>query len=385
MAVSARSRKLLWGRSGSRCAMCRRELILAGSAVADESIVGDECHIVSAAAGGPRYNPALSQEKLDNYSNLVLLCKVHHKLVDDQESEYGASRLTELKAEHENWVCVQLEASGSRNRPREIRRISERTPAFLRRIRSGRELFAIVTDACAYAPYYDDLQNETEEELVAGFLQDAQDWGELELELVSERMRAARSLDEHLRDLERAGFWVFGGRETQILGGRSGQETDWPVAHVRVVRSSNPEIRRVSGSVRQDEEEAPSSLPQIEVSFQNLPEESGEGISVLHITDAVLLCIRNTGESNAYDVQVLLQGGPETGGIRGVDLAPGAEVVYPLKRVLGSRLGQMRRQIGLNSDLESLELIFAVSYRSGKGQHHASSRFVLDGSTKAWR
>ena len=349
----------------------------------DESIIGDECHIVSGACGGPRYDPSFARENVDDYSNLILLCKNHHKLIDDQESQYNASRLTELKAKHEKWVFGRLEASGLRNRSPGIRRVPERTPEFLRRVRSGRELFAIVTDACAYAPHYDDLQNETEEELVAGFLQDAQDWGELELELVRDRMGAARSLEEHLRDLERAGFWVFGARETQILVGRSGQETDWPVAHVRVVRSSNPEIRRVSDSARRDEEEVQYGFPQIEVSFRNLPDESGEGISVLHITDGVLLCVKNTGESDAYDVDVVLQGGSETGGIMGVDLAPDAEVVYPLKRVLGSRLGQMRRKVGLNSGPELLELVFAVSYRSDKSQHRATSRFVLDGSRKA--
>ena len=117
-------------------------------------------------------------------------------------------------------------------------------PAFLSRIRSGREVLGIVTSACAYATYYDDLRTEAEEDLVAGFLQDAQDWGELDLELVRDRMRAARSLDDHLRVLEDAGFWVFGDRELQTADGRTGPY-DWPVAHIRVLRASNPEIVRL--------------------------------------------------------------------------------------------------------------------------------------------
>ena len=128
-----------------------------------------------------------------------------------------------------------------------------------------------------------------------------------------------------------------------------------------------------------------NDLPRIEVSFRNLPDESIQGISVSHITDDVLLCVRNTGESDAYDVHVLLQGGPETGGIMGLDLAPGAEVVYPLKRVLGNRLGQAQHKVGFNSGPESLDLIFGVLYRSGKGQHRTTSRFVLDGSRKEQR
>ena len=230
---------------------------MAGTTVDDESIIGDECHIVSGVSGGPRYDPDFADEKVDDYSNLLLLCKVHHKLIDDQELEYTASRLTKLKASHEKWVSEQLGSSGSRTRPLQTRQVSQNTPEFLQRIRSGKELLAIVTNACAYAPHYDDLRNETEDELVASFLQDTQDWGELGLQSVSDRMPAARSLDERIRELERAGFWVFGCREQQILEGGTGPETDWPVAHVRVLRNSNPEIILVDDCAKQ----SPKTVP----------------------------------------------------------------------------------------------------------------------------
>ena len=193
--------------------MCRRELIMAGTPVDDESIVGDECHIVSAVSSGPRHDPEFPREKLNDHANLLLLCKVHHKLIDDQQSEYNASHLAKIKTDHEKWVSGQLDSSRSRTRPLRVRRVAENTPAFLRRIQSGKELLDIVTNACAFAPHCDDLRNEAEDELVAGFLQDAQDWGELGLESVRDRMRAARPLDEHIEELEREGFWVLGCRE----------------------------------------------------------------------------------------------------------------------------------------------------------------------------
>ena len=124
------------------------------------------------------------------------------------------------------------------------------------------------------------------------------------------------------------------------------------------------------------------SLPKIEVSFRHFPDEAADAIHVSHITDDVLFCVCNIGGSNAYDVHVLLRGGLEPGGIMSVDLAPGEEVSYPLKRILGSRLKQVRRKIGFTTGSESLELIFGVSYRSNKGQHVTNSRFVLDGSTR---
>ena len=48
MAINDKTRKVLWGRSGNRCAICRRELVLDATTVDDVSVVGEECHIVSA-------------------------------------------------------------------------------------------------------------------------------------------------------------------------------------------------------------------------------------------------------------------------------------------------------------------------------------------------
>ena len=253
MTISARTRKLLWGRSGSRCAMCQCELIEPGTPVDDESIIGDECHIESARSGGPRHNPELAQGKLDDYDNLLLLCKVHHKLIDDQTSEYPAARLVRIKASHEEWVSEKLDALGSKKRPFRIRRVAKEEPAFLLRILSGKELLDIVTDACELAPHYDELLGRKEDELVAGFLQEAQDWGELGLDSVNDMMRASRSLDDDIEELERAGFWVFGYREQFIIEGKSGPDNEWPVAHVRVLRNTNPEIIVADDRTNQDE------------------------------------------------------------------------------------------------------------------------------------
>lgn len=222
--------------------MCRRELIMADTLGDDESIVGDECHIVSAVPGGPRYDSSFPQDKVHDYLNLLLLCKVHHKLIDDQELEYTASRLANLKTSHEKWVSEQLDSPGSHTLPPRVRRVSENVPLFLKRVRSGKALLAIVDGACAFASHYDDLHTEVEDALVGGFLQEVQDWGELDLESVSDRIRAERSLHEGLAELEQAGFWVFGGRERQTLEGGIGPPTDWPIAHIQVLRDTNPEI-----------------------------------------------------------------------------------------------------------------------------------------------
>lgn len=83
MAITDRTRKLLWGKSGSRCALCRIEMIMDATTKDDESIVGDECHIISGKPNGPRYDPDFPKDKLDSHQNLLLMCRVDHKMIDD--------------------------------------------------------------------------------------------------------------------------------------------------------------------------------------------------------------------------------------------------------------------------------------------------------------
>lgn len=107
MPISDKTRKLLWARAGSRCALCQRPLIMAGGPTDSPSVVGDECHIVSKAPGGPRHE-LLYQGDPDAYDNLLLLCKADHKLVDDQTGTYSVEKLKQLKTQHEAAVNTAL-------------------------------------------------------------------------------------------------------------------------------------------------------------------------------------------------------------------------------------------------------------------------------------
>lgn len=74
----------------------------------DESVIGEAAHIVGEKDDGPRGNSPLTREQRDKYANLILLCNIHHKIVDDQVGEYTVERLISLKQDHENWVRHQL-------------------------------------------------------------------------------------------------------------------------------------------------------------------------------------------------------------------------------------------------------------------------------------
>ena len=83
MTISDKTRKILWGKSGNQCAKCRIKLVVNATEADDQSLVGEECHIVSSKAGGPRFDPTFPTSRLDEYENLILLCRVDHKTIDD--------------------------------------------------------------------------------------------------------------------------------------------------------------------------------------------------------------------------------------------------------------------------------------------------------------
>lgn len=102
---------MLWGRAANRCAFpdCHRELVMDKSETDDESLIGQECHIIAREQIGPRGDSSLAPEARDNYDNLILLCNIHHKLIDDQINTFSVQVLKEMKSCHETWVRESLQ------------------------------------------------------------------------------------------------------------------------------------------------------------------------------------------------------------------------------------------------------------------------------------
>jgi hypothetical protein len=70
-----------------------------------ESVVGDEAHIIARKESFTRGDyDSLSPEERDQYPNLILLCKVHHKQIDDQSDFLTVEKLREIKRLHEDEV-----------------------------------------------------------------------------------------------------------------------------------------------------------------------------------------------------------------------------------------------------------------------------------------
>jgi hypothetical protein len=108
VAILSKDRKVLWARARNRCAFpqCRQALTVdqVDAATGEDfpTVIGEEAHIRSAWAGGPRHDPTYPREKLDAYENYILLCPVHHSMIDAERGRgYDVDTLLRMRSDHE--------------------------------------------------------------------------------------------------------------------------------------------------------------------------------------------------------------------------------------------------------------------------------------------
>jgi hypothetical protein len=89
--------KMLFALSGNRCAFprCRNRLVEQGV------VVGEMCHIEAKEPGGPRYSASQTDAQREAIENFILLCAVHHKVIDTKPIEYPGDLLRKWKARHQ--------------------------------------------------------------------------------------------------------------------------------------------------------------------------------------------------------------------------------------------------------------------------------------------
>lgn len=100
MTVTQATKKQLFGASGNQCAFpnCNVELVDRD----EEIVIGVIAHIHGKSPNGPRYDPDMTDEERDGFSNLMVLCPTHHARVDKNPEKYTAEKLKEWKEAHEN-------------------------------------------------------------------------------------------------------------------------------------------------------------------------------------------------------------------------------------------------------------------------------------------
>lgn len=236
MGISSKTRKNLWAKSGNRCSICKIELF-AKQKDEDEFNIGEECHIISSKTNGPRHKPNI--EDYDLYDNLILLCRNHHKEIDELADTYTEELLRYVKLNHENWVKITLSNSINKNK------ISK--PKFLTRITSGKELLNIISDSHGYRTDYDEVENKEDAEYIGGIIQDLIDCGEISgMVEVYDKVQMGLQLNKILKDLEQNGYFLFGERNIEKIKFGNGDIVNWSIATIVIKKKDSEEVIKVT-------------------------------------------------------------------------------------------------------------------------------------------
>lgn len=238
MSISTKTRKTLWAKSGNRCAMCHTELVCYRNGNYGDVIIGEECHIVSSRTKGPRHDPNI-KIGFDDYDNLILLCGIHHKIIDEQVDVYTAPMLLLIKSQHEVQIKKILD---------EIANSPKENADIVNRITSGKQLVEIIDSVHGYSFDNEDVNTKEEADVIAAFFENMEDYGDVMSMDTFEKSRQVRlglQFNEELHALDRVGFWVFGERRKRKITYEGTTKTDiWDVAVLHVVRNSSPNIIR---------------------------------------------------------------------------------------------------------------------------------------------
>lgn len=246
MAITDKTRKILWGKSGNKCAICKQELVREDNFQSNYSIIGEECHIISGKKNGPRYDPSFPVEKLDSYENLILLCASDHKMIDDFSEIYTVEKLRQIKEQHEKWVSKNI--YGEDMVPK-IKLIKQKIPDYLIQINSGKELLNITEGAHAFSYDYDNIEKEEELRIISSFLDDVYDWGDLAYELgPGANLKIEYDFTKYIETLSKYGLSVFGGRIVEIFEKEDGKIFDWITAIIKVLHANNSSIIKIKQS-----------------------------------------------------------------------------------------------------------------------------------------
>jgi hypothetical protein len=223
---SALTRTRLYSLAGNTCSHpdCSQRL------VDTHYNVSDICHIEALSEGGTRYNPSSSDKERNDYPNLMLLCKNHHCIVDEKDSDdlplYSVVQLKAMKQAHEDAFEASRSSAFAVKSPSLIAKVIKNLSSHLGQPKPTRTTHAFEIDAKIsfneidrhagiiqkYSAYYgiiDPIYNEFESAKKAALLESFNDlyltnkgrsklsdeiWDEVESQLI-ERVNREANLD----------------------------------------------------------------------------------------------------------------------------------------------------------------------------------------------
>lgn len=234
--ITIKTRKIIWAKSGGSCAICKKEL----TKKVDEKhlVLGQECHIRSPKINGPRYTSGYSPEKLHIPENLILLCRDHHKEIDDFPDKYTIDVLQKIKSEHETLIKTRSFQEISAIKVIKKSKYLEATI-----ITSGIQLISMADGMAGYGYAFDETDDNETYELIKEFLSYIEDLDILPDVGPSTRLDMARDLKRIIQDLEKHGYFVFAAiANDTITGGVSGN-APWKTIYYTL--TTNKEIKHI--------------------------------------------------------------------------------------------------------------------------------------------
>lgn len=243
MGITTKTRKILWAHSGNRCAICLCALIRYSTSTDNNSVVGEECHIVARKTTGPRGNSPLPIKKRDKPDNLILLCRNHHKIIDDHPNVYTVKVLKNLKATHE--ARIQDKLTPKKKSDSEI--------FFTFRIDTGSQLWNSVVSCEAFSFENEQPKSKDEAILIGTFEQDIKDYSNLWNIIEGQhRLLAQLEFDNKIRELKTFGFLVYAVERRGKFASKSMAES-WhlSVGYIILLKKSNLLVQRKDNEIEQ--------------------------------------------------------------------------------------------------------------------------------------
>ena len=107
MSISNTDIKRLWGKAAGRCSFPACDIDCLPFLDRDyPTTVGEMAHVIARSSDGPR---GRSTSGADSYTNLILLCPTHHRLVDKApKDKFPVAMLLKWKADHERRIEASL-------------------------------------------------------------------------------------------------------------------------------------------------------------------------------------------------------------------------------------------------------------------------------------
>ena len=124
-----------------------------------------------------------------------------------------------------------------------LKRRYSKTPKYLNKISSGKEILNIIKGVNAYSFNNDEINSKDEAKSISNFFQiinHSRYYIDKKHDAI-ERTIMISDLSEIIKELDEAGFWVFGVRKEQIFQD-NGQKVDLSMAIFDIIRKTNDRI-----------------------------------------------------------------------------------------------------------------------------------------------